>query len=160
MSEARITIRLTEDDSAWIKAQSEALGLDNEAAVVRMLVRQARLGNVSLSVVMSGLSQCVPPGFTSPITQIPEGRLRLFNQNREFAPSVGDAYDLEAVPVAPDVVEDLLASRLQEMGVDPAAGNGVPLSPAVGQGYAPQSDPNTPAMSLRPAPLRQGRDYR
>ncbi len=41
MSEARITIRLTEDDSAWIKAQSEALGLDNEAAVVRMLVRQA-----------------------------------------------------------------------------------------------------------------------
>jgi hypothetical protein len=142
----RITIRLPEDDLAWIKSQSDALGLDNEATVVRMLVRQARLGNVSLSVVMQGVEHGVPIYEVDRIPPAPHSRGGL------ISPSVGEAFAEDAAPVPDEVVNDLLASRMQELATAPppmlAAVNGQPVQ-------APFA-----AVSLRPAPKRQGADYR
>jgi hypothetical protein len=145
MSDTRITIRLTEEDAAWIKAQSDALGLDNEAAVVRMLVRQARLGNVSLSIVMQGIRTAEPP------IDLPRIRTSLYT---DFVPqpSVGDAYAEDAIPVADEVVDDMLASRLAELSA------ASPPTLAAVNGHHVEAAPV--AISLKRAPERKARDYR
>lgn len=155
MPHTRITIHLPEDDLAWIKSQSDALGLDNDAAVVRMLIRQARLGNVSLSVVMQGGSDPEPPKTPYRMAESNnwEGvQARAAERARaaEQTGSVGEAFAEDAAPVPDEVVNDLLASRMQELAAAPtpmlAAVNGQPVESV--------------AISLRPAPKRQGADYR
>ena len=150
MPPARITIRLPEDDLAWIKSQSDALGLDNEAAVVRMLIRQARLGNVSLSVVMQGLpatrhDRC----FIDEASAVPD---HMWRRVQPVSPSVGEAFADDAAPVPDEVVNDLLASRMQELAAAPP-----PMLAAV-NGHSVETP--SVAISLRPAPKRQGADYR
>lgn len=157
MPDTRITIRLSDEDDAWIKAQSDALGLDNAAAVVRMLIRQARLGNVSLNVVMLGMTQPIrqlsPYEITPDQYRIPaDGRLVAIRGATAQA-SVGEAYAEDIAPVPEAVVEDLLASRLEELAASPAIPSGIaPLTN--GHAAAPI------AVSLRPAPPRMARDYR
>lgn len=147
MADTRITIRLSDEDDAWIKAQSDALGLDNAAAVVRMLIRQARIGNVSLSVVMQGV------GKTREMPAVRELPAHYYedrpNPLISVRPSVGDAYAEDAAPIDESVVDDMLASRLEELASAP-----IPLHT---NGHA---DTAPIAISLRPAPKRQGRDYR
>lgn len=116
--------------------------------MVRMLIRQARLGNVSLSVVIQGLAPKMPP-----LPDLYPGERYTIDESyrpTQAAPSVGDAYAEDAAPVPDEVVNDLLASRMQELAAAPppmlAAVNGHPV--------------DSVAVSLRPAPKRQGADYR
>lgn len=154
MPHTRITIRLPEVDLAWIKSQSDALGLDNEAAVVRMLIRQARLGNVSLSVVMQGGARSDMGAGPGSEYMAVRQRIQTAFRHPETVPSVGDAFAEDAAPVPDEVVNDLLASRMQELAAAPpptlAAVNGQPV----------QAPFAAVAVSLRPAPKRQGADYR
>jgi hypothetical protein len=148
----RVSIRIDEEDAAWLAGQAHSLGLDGDAAVVRMLVRQARLSGVSLAVVMQGAAAAQAHAPRRPAPARPRlvdtfdlpAVMRAAEAAAHVAGESGE--ESEAEPVAPEVVDDVLAARLAELAVGP------PIAAASG--------PEPVAVSLRQAPKRAARDYR
>ena len=150
---SRLVLDLADEDREWIRAQSEATGWSSEALVVRMLIRDARQRGVSFAVVAQ------QPGAPQPVAMWRDQPLRRVEPQRARSVDVVLEGDADSPPpVADDVVENMLADRLEALSGSAApftAGNpGANVLPMI------QSDGTPPAFSLRPAPKRAASDYR
>ncbi len=151
---SRLVLDLAEEDREWIRAQSEATGWSSEALVVRMLIRDARKRGVSFAVVAQ---QSGTRGSGDEAVE----RMRQLSTTSNRPPGWAQPSDVDSdapPPVAPDVVENMLADRLDELGESTAPftagnaqGNVLPMIGPLADGAA---------VSLRPAPKRPALAYR
>lgn len=147
----RLVVDLPEEDRAWIREQSEATGWNSEALVVRMLIKDARQKGLNFAVVATGPQA---PGIQG---YVPQRMPRLTDSHRPRAPEPDADYEAPP-PVEPSEVEDLLADRLGEKGIDAAALATEPW-PEMTAAPAPHVNGGV-AVSLEAAPPRSARDYR
>ena len=100
----RLLVRLSPDDHAWLLTQAEDEGVDPQT-MVALVIHRLRLGRQPVPVQIrrgSGLVQVIPA------LTIPEER------------QISEEYQRPELLETTEV-EDILASRMQELGQQPAA---------------------------------------
>lgn len=176
----RLVVDLSDDDRAWIREQAERTGWGSEALVLRMLVKDAREKGLTFSVMALGPQEARHDRFygTAPgmhevrQLQVKQAERRIYHPD----PPPGHSFNEEGLvdappPVEPEYLDDVLSSRLQEAGVDPAAVatepwpemfEGRSLTHSAPYPIAPTPPPNgnAVAVSLAAAPPRDAKSYR
>ena len=108
----RLLVRLSPDDHAWLLTQAEDEGVDPQTMVV-LVIHRLRLGRHPVPVTTK-----MP---ANPVYLVPEG----FDMSPGAINKVNGSEIIKEYqqpsPVDPTEVEDILASRMQELGQQPAA---------------------------------------
>lgn len=134
----RITIRFAAEDDHWLAEQADDEGVD-KATMLRMLVSRLRQGRPPLvRMMLETVTKPKPPFYRVPaISYVQDAHGNLAAQDHPEAPE----------PLAPEEVDELLAGRMAEMGIDPNAPEPIPHPPQ----QVPPSN-GTAAVSLRRIP--------